>query len=129
MCLAQGPQGNDACEARTCSLSVSSQALYNSPPRKKASSINFTEYLRWRSSFSYINRSKKRIKGQNFCQTIEYLSFHRIGYLSNDRYVIILSHFHVLLSVSTKTASSPKENKRLEQNSMVHHRKYPLFDL
>ena len=24
-----------------------------------------------------LNRSKKRIKGQNFCQTIEDLSFHR----------------------------------------------------
>ena len=35
-----------------------------------------------------LNRSKKRIKGQNFCQTIEYLSFHRSGYLSNDRYIL-----------------------------------------
>ena len=35
-----------------------------------------------------IIRSKKRIKGQNFCQTIEYLSFHRSGYLSNDRYIL-----------------------------------------
>ena len=35
-----------------------------------------------------IVRSKKRIKGQNFCQTIEYLSFHRSGYLSNDRYML-----------------------------------------
>ena len=34
------------------------------------------------------NRSKKRIKGQNFCQTIEDLSFHRSGYLSNDRYML-----------------------------------------
>ena len=28
MCLAQGPQPSDASEARTCGLSVSSQALY-----------------------------------------------------------------------------------------------------
>ena len=34
------------------------------------------------------NRSKKCIKGQNFCQMIEYLSFHRSGYLSNDRYML-----------------------------------------
>ena len=33
-------------------------------------------------------RSKKCIKGQNFCQTIEDLSFHRSGYLSNDRYML-----------------------------------------
>ena len=33
-------------------------------------------------------RSKKRIKGQNFCETIEDLSFHRSGYLSNDRYML-----------------------------------------
>ena len=33
-------------------------------------------------------RSKKLIKGQNFCQTIEDLSFHRSGYLSNDRYML-----------------------------------------
>ena len=33
-------------------------------------------------------RSKKRIKGQNFCQTIEDLSFHKSGYLSNDRYML-----------------------------------------
>ena len=33
-------------------------------------------------------RSKKRIKGQNFCQTIEDLSFHRSSYLSNDRYML-----------------------------------------
>ena len=33
-------------------------------------------------------RSKKRIKGQNFCQTTEDLSFHRSGYLSNDRYML-----------------------------------------
>ena len=29
MCRAQGPQRNDACEARTRRLSVSSQALYH----------------------------------------------------------------------------------------------------
>ena len=29
MCLAQGPQGSDAGEARTCGPSVSSQALYH----------------------------------------------------------------------------------------------------
>ena len=29
MCLAQGPQRSDACEARTCGPSVSSQALYH----------------------------------------------------------------------------------------------------
>ena len=35
-----------------------------------------------------LDRSKKRIKGQNFCQTMEDLSFHRSGYLSNDRYML-----------------------------------------
>ena len=40
------------------------------------------------SSATVDNRSKKRIKGQNFCQTIEYQSFHRSGYLSNDRYML-----------------------------------------
>ena len=29
MCLAQGPRRSDACEARTCGLSVSSQAFYD----------------------------------------------------------------------------------------------------
>ena len=38
--------------------------------------------------FLLFNRSKKRIKGQNFSQTIEYLSFHRSGYLSKDRYML-----------------------------------------
>ena len=29
MCLTQGPQGSDACEARTQGLSISSQTLYH----------------------------------------------------------------------------------------------------
>ena len=45
MCLAQGPQRSDASEARTCGLSVSSQALYH-----WATALLFVLYMYLRSA-------------------------------------------------------------------------------
>ena len=39
MCLAQGPQRSDTCEARTRGLSVSSQALYHWAHRKSMEAL------------------------------------------------------------------------------------------
>ena len=54
-------------------------------------------------------RSKKRIKGQNFCQTIDYLSFHRF-YQSIKRQIC---HYLITFSCATfcinKTARCRKE--------------------
>ena len=61
--------------------------------------------------FLMFSRSKKRIKEQNFCQTIEYLLFHRSGYLSNDRYVIILSLSCATFCINKNRKMSGGKNK------------------
>ena len=63
----------------------------------------------------YLTRSKKRIKGQNFCQTIDYLSFHRF-YQSIKRQIC---HYFITFSCATfcinKTARCRKEYTRLDR--------------
>ena len=59
MCLAQGPQRSDACEARTRSLSVSSQALSHCAP-------SWFETLNLRRSIVYIKGSQDIISEQKY---------------------------------------------------------------
>ena len=62
-----------------------------------------------------MNRSKKRIKGQNFSQTIEYLSFHGF-YQSIKRHIC---HYFITFSCATfcfyKIARRRKEYTRLDR--------------
>ena len=75
--------------------------------------------IMWRTgvagSGDVVNRSKKRIKGQNFCQTIDYLSFHRF-YQSIKRQIC---HYFITFSCATfcinKTARCRKEYTRLDR--------------
>ena len=62
------------------------------------------------------DRSKKRIKRQNFCQTIEYLSFHRSGYLSNDRYMLFeMFKYQINCTVRKKRILVHVENSSYSQ--------------
>ena len=68
MCFAQGPQRNDASEARARGLSVSSQALYHYATAHLSPSIRYQLALLntpgKRQSKNVINNRRTRIKNQ-----------------------------------------------------------------
>ena len=79
------------------------------------SSLSLTFAFLLLIAYNATDRSKKRIKGQNFCQTIEYLSFHRF-YQSIKRQ--ICHYFNTFLCATfcfNKTERCRKEYTRLDR--------------